>query len=61
MDPVIVAYNALSPQQLTQIDPVHAGPDAAAMAYFQTLPAPNSNATGDGFNYQGFIFARADL
>jgi len=55
--PVIVAYNALSPQQLTQIDPLQAGPDAAAMAYFQSLPAPNSSATGDGFNYQGFVFA----
>ncbi len=50
-------YTALGFQQLQQIDPVHAGPDAAAMAYFQTLPVPNSNVTGDGFNYQGFIFA----
>jgi hypothetical protein len=50
-------YIALGVQQLTQIDPIHAGPDAAAMAYFQGLPAPNSNVTGDGFNYQGFVFA----
>jgi hypothetical protein len=50
-------YNALGVQQLAQIDPIHAGPDAAAMGYFQTLPAPNSNVTGDGFNYQGFVFA----
>jgi hypothetical protein len=50
-------YFALGPQQLQQMDPVHAGPDAAAMAYFQTLPAPNSNVTGDGYNYQGFVFA----
>jgi hypothetical protein len=50
-------YIALGFQQLQQIDPIQAGPDAAAMAYFQTLPAPNSNVTGDGFNYQGFIFA----
>lgn len=50
-------YIALGVQQLTQIDPIHAGPDAAAMAYFQSLPAPNSNATGDGYNYQGFVFA----
>ena len=27
------------------------------MAYFQSLPAPNSNVTGDGYNYQGFVFA----
>ena len=50
-------YIALGYQQLTQIDPIHAGPDAAAMAYFQTLPVPNSNITGDGYNYQGFVFA----
>jgi hypothetical protein len=50
-------YIALGAQQLTQIDPIHAGPDAATMAYFQNLPAPNSNVTGDGYNYQGFVFA----
>ena len=50
-------YYALGFQQLQQIDPIHAGPDAAAMAYFQTLPMPNSNVTGDGYNYQGFVFA----
>ena len=54
---VILAYTALSPQQLQQMDPIHAGPDVHAMAYFQTLPTPNSNVTGDGFNYQGFVFA----
>ena len=50
-------YMALGFQQLQQIDPIQAGPDPAAMAYFQTLPTPNSNVTGDGYNYQGFIFA----
>lgn len=50
-------YFALGFHQLQQMDPAHAGPDAAAMAYFQTLPMPNSNVTGDGFNYQGFVFA----
>jgi hypothetical protein len=50
-------YFALGFQQLQQIDPLHAGPDTAAMAYFQTLPVSNSNVTGDGYNYQGFIFA----
>jgi len=50
-------YFALGFQQLQQMDPAHAGPDAAAMAYFQTLPVSNSNVTGDGFNYQGFVFA----
>ena len=50
-------YFALGFQQLQQMDPANAGPDAAAMAYFNTLPKPNSNVTGDGFNYQGFVFA----
>jgi Carboxypeptidase regulatory-like domain len=50
-------YFALGFQQLQQIDPIHSGPDAAAMAYFQTLPVSNSNVTGDGYNYQGFVFA----
>ncbi len=50
-------YFALGLPQLAQMDPAHAGPDAAAMAYFQSLPLPNSNITGDGYNYQGFVFA----
>lgn len=50
-------YFALGFKQLQGMDPLHAGPDAAAMAYFQTLPLPNSNVTGDGYNYQGFVFA----
>jgi hypothetical protein len=50
-------YQALSPQQLMQIDPTHLGVSAAALKYFNTLPLPNSNITGDGFNYQGFVYA----
>lgn len=53
----VPGYFALGFQQLQQIDPLHLGPAAGAMAYFQTLPMPNSNVTGDGFNYQGFVFA----
>jgi len=50
-------YQALSPQQLMQIDPTHLGVSTAALKYFNTLPLPNSNITGDGFNYQGFVYA----
>src|SRR4029077_18423056 len=50
-------YFALGSQQLQQMDPANVGPNATAMAYFNSLPAPNSNVTGDGFNYQGFVFA----
>lgn len=53
----VPGYAALGFKQLQQLDPNHLGPDAAAMAYFQTLPLPNSNVTGDGYNYQGFVFA----
>lgn len=50
-------YMALSPQQIAQMDPLHLGVDTAALTYFQSLPLPNSNVTGDGFNYQGLVFA----
>ena len=50
-------YMALSPQQLQQIDPAHLGPNTAALQYFQSLPLANSNTTGDGYNYQGFVYA----
>ena len=52
-----LAYTALSPQQLMQIDPTHLGVNMPALKYFQGLPQPNSSVTGDGFNYQGFVFA----
>jgi hypothetical protein len=50
-------YFALSPKDLMQMDPIHAGVDMAALKYFQTLPTANSSITGDTFNYQGFVFA----
>ncbi|MFI5096963.1 MAG: carboxypeptidase regulatory-like domain-containing protein [Candidatus Acidiferrales bacterium] len=52
-----IAYNALSPQQITQIDPRHLGPNAAALTYFNTYPAANVPSFGDGLNYQGFNWA----
>jgi hypothetical protein len=52
-----LAYTALSSQKLMQIDPTHLGVNSATLKYFNTLPLPNSNITGDGFNYQGFVFA----
>jgi len=48
---------ALSPQQLTQIDPLHFGPNSAALTYLNTFPNPNSPNAGDGLNYQGINFA----
>lgn len=48
---------AFTPQQLTQIDPLHVGPNAAALVYMNSLPAANVPGFGDGLNYQGFNFA----
>ena len=56
-DGSVLAYNALSPQQITQIDPLHLGPNTAALQYLNTWPTSNSNACGDGFNYQCFNFS----
>jgi hypothetical protein len=50
-------YQALSPAQLTGIDPLHLGPNAPVAAYLNTFPAPNCNNTGDGVNYGCFNFA----
>ena len=50
-------YMALSPQMLQSIDPAHFGVNQAAQKYFQSLPLPNSNVSGDGYNYQGFVYA----
>ena len=53
----VFAYYALSGQQIAGIDPAHLGVNMPALTYFQSLPLPNSNITGDGFNYQGFVYA----
>jgi len=50
-------YFALGFTQLQQIDPANAGPDLAAMAYFQTLPNPNLYVDSQHPNYQNFVFA----
>ena len=47
----------LSKQNLTQFDPLHIGPNTAALAYMNTFPLPNTVNAGDGLNYQGFNFA----
>jgi hypothetical protein len=50
-------YQALSPAQLQKIDPARIGVSLVALKYFNSLPLPNSSISGDGFNYQGFVFA----
>ena len=51
------AIQALSPAQLTAIDPLHLGPNSPVVSYLNTWPTPNCNSTGDGVNYSCFNFA----
>jgi carboxypeptidase family protein len=56
---------ALSPAQLTAMDPAGSlpgytgsvGPDPAMIAYFNKYPLPNDFSQGDGFNTAGYRFA----
>lgn len=51
-------YYALSPSQLTGMDPLHLGPNTAILNYLNTWPAPNtSGCGGDGFNYSCFNYS----
>ena len=47
----------LSPQQITQMDPLHIGPSPVMMQYFNSYPLPNDNSVGDGLNFSGYRFA----
>jgi hypothetical protein len=55
--PVQAGFMALSPSQLTAIDPLHLGPNAAVVKYLNTWPSANCNSVGDGVNYDCFNFA----
>jgi hypothetical protein len=55
--PVQAGFMALSPSQLTAIDPLHLGPSAAVVKYLNTWPSSNCNSVGDGVNYDCFNFA----
>jgi hypothetical protein len=54
------AYNvasgnyALSPGTITNMDPLHIGPNSAVLTYLNSFPAPNCNNAGDGLNYSCF-------
>ncbi len=49
--------DTLSSQQITQMDPLHEGPDPVMEKYFNTYPLPNDNSVGDGLNFSGYRFA----
>jgi len=48
---VAAGNNALSPQTITNMDPLHKGPNTAVLQYLNTFPSPNCNNAGDGLNY----------
>jgi len=50
-------YNALSPTQITAMDPLHLGPNTAILQYLNTWPTSNSSACGDGYNYTCFNYS----
>jgi hypothetical protein len=54
--PVPVGYNALSAQQITQMDPLHIGPSSVVIPFFNTFPHANDNSQGDGVNFVGYRF-----
>src|SRR5260370_1022133 len=46
-----------TPQQIKDtIDPLHIGPDPAALQLFQSYPHPNTDKAGDNLNTAGFRF-----
>jgi hypothetical protein len=49
-------YNALSPTQIQQMDPLHIGVNPVMLPYFQSFPAPNDNSQGDGVDFVGYRF-----
>jgi Carboxypeptidase regulatory-like domain len=50
-------YAAVSPTQLTAMDPLHNGPSQAVLDYLNTFPKPNCSNAGDGYNYSCFNFS----
>jgi len=49
--------NALTPAQITSMDPLHAGPSQTVLKYLNTFPNSNCNNAGDGLNYTCFTFS----
>ncbi len=54
---VAPGFQALSPTQVTAIDPLHLGSNTAVIKYLNTWPNPNCSSVGDGVNYDCFNFA----
>ena len=54
--PLPVGYNALSPTQIAQMDPLGIGNNPVVMNFFNSSPHANDNSQGDGFNFVGYRF-----
>jgi hypothetical protein len=64
---VPVGYMALSPAQITAMDPLSknpppgytgsVGPNPVVLKYFKQYPSPNDTSIGDGVNFSGYRFA----
>lgn len=54
---VPAGYMALSPAQITKMDPQKLGPNPAVLAYYKQYPSPNDTSLGDGINFSGYRFA----
>jgi len=52
-------FFALTPANLTAMDPLHVGPNSVVQNYLQSFPEPNDLTLGDGVNYVGYRFRGA--
>jgi hypothetical protein len=59
--PVQPGYYALTPANLTQMDPLGFGPSSVALGYFHTYPLPNDYTVGNLVNFAGYRFAAPTL
>ncbi len=58
---VPAGFYALGPAQLKEMDPLHIGPSAVALQYFNTYPEPNDPSYSDAPNFEGYRFAAPTL
>jgi hypothetical protein len=49
-------FAALTPANLTALDPLHIGPNSVVLNYLNTFPEPNDLTLGDGQNFVGYRF-----
>src|SRR5580765_5355942 len=52
-------FKALTPANLTAMDPLHIGPNSVVLNYLQSFPEPNDLSLGYNHNFVGFRFRGA--